>query len=76
VTDIEALAGTFRAMVEVLQRNVHEIQRTNETLEFRVQERTQQLLEANTKLGKEIRQRAQTEELLAERTERLAASRS
>ena len=76
MTDIEALAGTFRAMVEVLQRNVHEIQRTNETLEFRVQERTQQLLEANTKLGKEIRQRAQTEELLAERTERLAASRS
>ena len=60
-------------MVDVLQRNVHEIQRTNETLEFRVQERTQQLLEANTKLGKEIRQRAQTEELLAERTERLAA---
>ena len=76
MTDIEALAGTFRAIVEVLQRNVHEIQRTNETLEFRVQERTQQLLEANTKLGKEIRQRAQTEELLAERTERLAASRS
>jgi HAMP domain-containing protein len=38
VTDIEALAGTFRAMVEVLQRNVHEIQRTNETLEFRVQD--------------------------------------
>jgi C4-dicarboxylate-specific signal transduction histidine kinase len=76
VTDIEALAGTFRAMVEVLQRNVHEIQRTNETLEFRVQERTQQLLEANTKLGKEIRQQGQTEELLAERTERLAASRS
>ena len=73
VTDIEALAGNFRSMVAVLQRNVHEIQRTNETLEFRVQERTQQLLEANTKLGKEIRQRAQTEELLAERTERLEA---
>ena len=73
MTDIEALAGTFRSMVDVLQRNVHEIQRTNETLELRVQERTQQLLEANTKLGQEILQRAQTEELLAERTERLEA---
>ncbi|HSX83654.1 MAG TPA: GAF domain-containing protein, partial [Candidatus Saccharimonadia bacterium] len=73
VTDIEALAGTFRAMVGVLQRNVHEIQRTNETLELHVQERTQQLLEANTKLDQEILQRAQVEELLAERTERLEA---
>ena len=73
MTDMETLAGTFRSMVDVLQRNVHEIQRTNETLELRVQERTQQLLEANTKLGQEIRQRAQTEELLAERTERLEA---
>jgi signal transduction histidine kinase len=73
VTDIEALAGTFRAMVGVLQRNVHEIQRTNEMLELHVQERTQQLLEANTKLDQEILQRAQAEELLAERTERLEA---
>jgi len=73
VTDIETLSGTFRSMVDVLQRNVHAIQRTNETLERRVQERTQQLLEANAKLGKEILQRAQTEELLAERTERLEA---
>jgi signal transduction histidine kinase len=73
VTDIEALAGNLRSMVDVLQRNVHAIQRTNATLELRVQERTQQLLEVNTKLGKEILQRARTEELLAERTERLAA---
>jgi HAMP domain-containing protein len=73
VIAIEALAGTFRSMVNVLQRNVHEIQHTNETLELHVQERTQQLLEANTKLGQEILQRAQTEELLAERTERLEA---
>jgi C4-dicarboxylate-specific signal transduction histidine kinase len=73
IIDIEALAGTFRSMVAVLQRNVHEIQRTNETLELHVQERTQQLLEANTKLSREILQRAQTEELLAERTERLEA---
>jgi signal transduction histidine kinase/ActR/RegA family two-component response regulator len=73
VTDIEALAGILRSMVNVLQRYVHESQRTNEILELRMQERTQQLLEANTKLGKEIRQRAQTEELLAERTERLEA---
>src|SRR5215510_1320496 len=73
VTDIGALVGTLGSMVDVLQRNVHEIQRTNETLELRVQERTQQLLEANTKLSQEILQRAQTEELLAERTERLEA---
>jgi len=73
VTDIEALAGTLRSMVNVLQRHVYESQLTNETLELRTQERTQQLLEANTKLGKAIRQRAQTEELLAERTERLEA---
>jgi len=73
VTDIEALAGTFRAMVGVVQRHVHESQRTNETLELHVQERTQQLLEANTKLDQEILQRAQAEELLAERTERLEA---
>jgi HAMP domain-containing protein len=73
VTDIEALAGTWRSMVNALQRHVHEIQRTHETFELRMQERTQQLLETNTKLGKEILQRAQTEELLAERTERLEA---
>src|SRR5262245_36864491 len=73
MTDIEALAGTLRSMLNVLQRHVHEIRRTNETLELRMQERTQQLLEANTKLGKEILQRAQTEELLAEHTERLEA---
>jgi signal transduction histidine kinase/ActR/RegA family two-component response regulator len=73
VIAIEALAGTFRSMVNVLQRNVHEIQHTNETLELHVQERTQQLLEANTKLGQEILQRVQAEELLAERTERLEA---
>jgi len=73
IIDIEALVNTFRSMVDLLQRNVYEIQRTNETLELHVQERTQQLLEANTKLGQEILQRAQTEELLAERTERLEA---
>src|SRR5215813_1197576 len=73
VIAIEALAGTFRSMVNVLQRSVHEIQHTNETLELHVQERTQQLLEANTKLSQEILQRVQAEELLAERTERLEA---
>src|SRR5215471_14119998 len=73
VTDLEALTATLRSMVDGMQHNVHAIQRTNETLELRVQERTQQLLEAKTKLGKEILQRAQTEELLAERTERLEA---
>ena len=73
VTDIEALAGNFRSMVDVLQQTVYELQYTNETLEFRVQARTRQLMETNTKLGKEITQRAQTEELLAERTERLQA---
>ena len=73
IIDIEALVNTFRSMVDLLQRNVYEIQRTNETLELHVQERTQQLLEANTKLGQEILPRAQTEKLLAERTERLEA---
>ena len=73
MSDMEMLASTFRSMVDVLQHNVHAIQRTNETLKLRIQERTQQLLEANTKLGHEIRQRAQTEELLAQRTERLEA---
>jgi signal transduction histidine kinase/CheY-like chemotaxis protein len=73
VTDIEALAGNFRSMVDVLQRTVYELQHTNETLEFRVQARTRELMETNTKLGKEITQRAQTEDLLAERTERLQA---
>jgi C4-dicarboxylate-specific signal transduction histidine kinase len=58
VTDIEALAGTLRAMVEILQRHVQESQRTNAMLERHVQERTQQLLEANAQLGKEILQRA------------------
>src|SRR4029434_4301788 len=66
-------AGTFRSMVNVLQRNVHKTQHTNETLELHVQERTQQLLEANTKLSQEVLQRMQAEELLAERTERLEA---
>jgi len=73
MTDMEALAGTFRSMVNFLQRNVHESRRTNETLARHAQERTQQLLEANTKLSQEILQHAQTEELLAERTERLEA---
>ena len=73
VTDMEILTSTLRSMIDVLQHNVRAIQRTNETLELRIQERTQQLLEANTKLGQEIHQRAQTEELLAERTERLEA---
>jgi signal transduction histidine kinase len=73
VTDIEMLASTLRAMVDVLQHNVHAIQHTHATLELRIQERTQQLLVANTKLGQEIHQRAQTEELLAQRTERLEA---
>src|SRR5207247_9459059 len=70
VTDIEALAGNFRSMVDVLQHNVHEIQRTNETLELRVQERTRELLEANTNLGRELSQREKTKQLMAERTER------
>jgi GAF domain-containing protein len=73
VTDMEMLASTFRALVAVLQHNVLAIQRTRATLELRIQERTQQLLEANTKLSQEIHQRAQTEELLAQRTERLEA---
>ena len=76
IIDIEALAGTFRSMVDVLQRHVHEIQRTNETLELHVQERTQQLLEANTKLGQEILQRAQTEELWQNARNVLKPSRS
>jgi signal transduction histidine kinase len=70
---MEMLAGTFRSMVDILQHNVHAIRRTHETLELRIQERTQQLLEANIKLGQEIHQRAQTEKLLVQRTERLEA---
>ena len=35
VTDIEALAGNFRSMIDVLQQTVHELQYTNETLESR-----------------------------------------
>lgn len=75
VTDIETLASNFRLMVAVLQRNVLDIQQTNETLELRVHERTQALVEANAKLAREIRDRVQTEELLAERTERLEVVR-
>src|SRR5215470_17031876 len=38
VPDIEALAGRLRSMVDVLRWHVQESQRTNETLERRVQE--------------------------------------
>ncbi|MGE3538264.1 MAG: ATP-binding protein [Candidatus Tectimicrobiota bacterium] len=75
LTDIAALAGNFRSMLAALHQSMRDIQHTNETLEQRVAARTQELLETNARLAREIRERAQTEELLAERTERLEVVR-
>jgi PAS domain S-box-containing protein len=70
VKEIDALTTNFQAMLATLQRQFQEIKNTNQTLEARVKERTDRLLELNEELATEIIQREKIEETLRERQER------
>lgn len=75
VTDIAVLVGSLRAMLAGFQQQVFDRQQTKTQLEQRVHALAHALVEAQARLAKEIRERTQTEELLAERTERLEVVR-
>ncbi|MDY6803668.1 MAG: response regulator [Cyanobacteriota bacterium] len=70
VAEIYSLTRNFRSMVAVLHEQFADIQKANETLEERVEERTLELSETNTTLEAEIDQRHQAEAALREREER------
>ncbi|MBL1176955.1 GAF domain-containing protein [Pantanalinema sp. GBBB05] len=70
ITELAALIHNFRAMAVVLKQKFLEIQHANETLEQRVQERTQALRYMNSELAAEIAERLQAEAALRESEER------
>jgi PAS domain S-box-containing protein len=70
ITEFSTLVCNFRSMATSLQQMFWEIQQANETLEQRVQERTQALRDTNSELGAEIAERQQVEAALRESEER------
>jgi PAS domain S-box-containing protein len=64
VTEISSLVENFKLTSVALNQKFQEIQTANETLEQRVQERTDKLIKANKKLRNEISDRKQAEEAL------------
>ena len=55
VKEIGSLVRNFQLMALTLNQKFHEIKRANETLEERVQNRTQELLKSNEELEIEIK---------------------
>lgn len=72
ITEIESLVSNFKLMAIALDRKFQEIQKNNETLEQKVQERTAKLAKANQKLRHEIRERKLAEKALRRNEEKLA----
>lgn len=70
IREIHSLISNFQLMASVLTQKFHEIKQANETLEQRVQERTQKLASINNELAIEIKERKRIETLLREREER------
>ncbi|MGB3510677.1 MAG: response regulator [Microcoleaceae cyanobacterium] len=72
IVEIHTLTANFQSMVRALQQQFTEIQDTNESLEQRVEERTEELYKKNQDLAAEIIQRRRVESLLSDREERYA----
>ncbi|NEP78189.1 MAG: response regulator [Okeania sp. SIO3B3] len=72
ITEINTLTVNFQLMLLALQEKFLEIQHTNESLENRVRERTQELHKKNQDLSAEILQRRRIESILSDREERYA----
>jgi len=70
VREIYSLVSNFQLMGSVLTQKFQEIKQAKETLEQRVQERTQKLSIINDELAIEIKERQRIEALLREREER------
>ncbi|MEQ8381007.1 MAG: response regulator [Coleofasciculus sp. A1-SPW-01] len=70
VREIHSLVSNFKLMASVLIQKFQEIKQAKETLEERVQERTQKLSIINDELAIEIKERKRIESLLREREER------
>ncbi|MGK7878428.1 MAG: response regulator [Xenococcaceae cyanobacterium] len=70
VREIHSLASNFQSMEAALNQQFQQIKQAKETLQQRVQERTQKLLELNEELASEIIQRERVEATLREREER------
>lgn len=64
VTEIYSLLQNFQEMGSTLERKFQEIQKAKDTLEHRVQERTQELSTINQELAVEIAQRQKAEMIL------------
>ena len=72
IAEINTLTVNFQLMLLALQEKFLEIQHTNESLENRVRERTQELHKKNQDLSAEILQRRRIESILSDREERYA----
>ncbi len=70
IVEINTLTANFQLMVIALQEKFIEIKHTNETLEKRVIERTEELKKKNEALSGEILQRHRIESILSDREER------
>lgn len=71
INEIALLTRNFRSMATSLKQKFWEIQQVNESLEQRVQERTQALLQANAELEAEIAERQRIEAALRQSEEQL-----
>ncbi|GAB1543778.1 hypothetical protein NUACC21_64540 [Scytonema sp. NUACC21] len=70
VTEIHSLTRNFQTMVVALNQMFQEIKTAKETLEHRVEERTEELSRINQELESEIIHRQKVEAILREREER------
>lgn len=70
ITELATLGQNFRSMAAALKQKFLEIQQVNQTLEQRVQERTQALRYMNDELAAEIAERFQAEVALRDSEER------
>ncbi|NEO57567.1 MAG: response regulator [Okeania sp. SIO3B5] len=72
IEEINTLTTNFQLMLLALHEKFIEIKHTNESLENRVKERTQELNKKNQDLSAEILQRRRIESILSDREERYA----
>ncbi|RQH32868.1 PAS domain-containing hybrid sensor histidine kinase/response regulator [Okeania hirsuta] len=72
IAEINTLTANFQSMLLALQEKFTEIKHTNESLENRVRERTQELHKKNRDLSAEILERRRIESILSDREERYA----
>lgn len=70
IAEIDSLTRNFQSMILALNQMFQNIINTNETLEERVETRTQELSNINDELASEVHRRQKVEEILREREER------